>query len=146
MTTEKSINKISTITIMFISLLVFTVISICIVKKMDNTTSEGLLYAVANIPNLIAESIVESVNNELIKKDIIISQQLLKNLSFAFKTYWMSSTLSSYCIATYFIGCGLFQTPLKLVCCPLISPFLMPVIIIIAIILLIKNSVYLLQR
>lgn len=144
MTAEKSINNITKIITIFIFFMFFTIISFFIVKKMNSVTSDSLLYAIINIPNLIADSIVESINNELILRNVIISQNLLENITFALKTYWMSSTLSGYCVATYFIGCGLFQTPLKIVCCPVISPLLMPIIIIIAAILFVKYGIDLL--
>lgn len=145
MMAEKSINNITKIITVFIFFMFFTFISFFIVKKMDSVTSDGLLYAIINIPNLIAESIVESINNELILRNVIISQQSLENITFALKTYWMSSTLSGYCVATCFLGSGLFETPFKIVFCPVISPLVMPIIIIIAVISFIKNIVFLVK-
>lgn len=143
MTTDKSTDKLSKITTMFILWLVLMIISIFIVKKLDNTESSSFIFIIAEMSNSLVEGLIGSINNELIRNDIILSEQTMSNIIFAVKVYWMSSTLTGYCVLTYILGIGIFQLALKIIFCPLITPLVMPIVFLIAIITFIKNIVLL---
>lgn len=144
--TDRSTDKLSKITMMFILWIIFIIISFFIVRKLDNSSDSSFIFAIADMSNMFAQNIIEAFNKLLIQKDIILSEQMLINITFAFKVYWMSSTLTGYCVLTYFMGIGILQLAIKLVFCPLISPLVMPIVILIAVISFIKNIIILIKN
>lgn len=138
--------KLSKIATMFVLWIIFVVISFFIVRKLDNSDSSSFLLSIADMSNRLAESLVESVNEELIRNGILFSEQTLSNLIFGTKVYWMSSTLIGYYVATCLFGIGILHFFMKLVFCPLISPLVMPIVFLTATISFIKNVVLLIKR
>lgn len=146
MNKNDSLDKLSKIATMFVLWIVFVIISVFIVKKLDNSDSSSFLFSIAEMSNGLAEGLVNTVNEELKRNDILFSEQTLSNSIFGAQVYWMSSTLIGYYVATCLLGIGILPFALKLVFCPLISPLVMPIVFLIATISFIKNVVMLIKR
>lgn len=145
MNKNDSLDKLTKIATMFVLWIIFVIISVFIVRKLDNSDSSSFLFSIAEMSNGLAEGLVNTVNEELKRNDILFSEQTLSNLIFGAKVYWMSSTLIGYYVATCLFGIGILPFVLKLVFCPLISPLVMPIVFLIATKSFIKNIVLLIK-
>lgn len=139
--TDAILNKMTKSICLFLMLIVFGILSVVFIKAMDGTNSNNIIIGLLRIPNSVAVSTIDFIRNELQINNIFLTENFWNVASVFFRAYWITSTLVSYCVLSYFIGLGLVQFAIKIIICVIFSPLIMPIIIIIAIVSFIKNAI-----
>lgn len=139
--TDSILNKMTKSICLFLMLIVFGILSVVFIKAMDGTNSNNFIIGLLRIPNSVALSTIDFIRNELQINNIIWTENFWNIASVFFRAYWITSTLVSYCVLSYFIGLGLVQFAIKIILSVIFSPLIMPIIIIIAIVSFIKNAI-----
>lgn len=139
--TDAILNKITKSICLFLMLIVFGILSVGFVKAMDGTNSNNIIIGLLRIPNSVAVSTIDFIRNELQINNIFLTENFWNVASVFFRAYWITSTLVSYCVLSYFIGLGLVQFAIKITISVIFSPLIMPIVIIVAIVSFIKNAI-----
>lgn len=135
------LDKMSKSICLFLMLIVFGILSVVFIKAIDGTNSNNFIIGLLRIPNSVAVSTINFIRNELQTNNIILTESFWSIASVFFRAYWITSTLVSYCVLSYFIGLGLVQFAIKIILSVIFCPLIMPIIIIIAIVSFIKNAI-----
>lgn len=140
-TCDEAINKLTNATYILLIIFVFTIITILVLKY---SSREGFIYdALIGMPQGIAKSFIDVINERLMLKDIAFSEKAQETLSYIISVYWVTSSLCGYAVATKTFGIGLIQFIIKFVFCPVISPLVMPIVVFVKVISVIKNLIIL---
>ena len=135
------LNKMTKSICLFLMLIVFGILSVVFIKAMDGTNSNNFIIGLLRIPNSVAVSTIDFIKNELQINNIFLTENFWNVASVFFRAYWITSTLVSYCVLSYFIGLGLVQFAIKIIISVIFSPLIMPIVIIVAIVSFIKNAI-----
>lgn len=139
--TDAILNKMTKSICLFLMLIVFGILSVVFIKAMDETNSNNIIIGLLRIPNSVAVSTIDFIRNELQINNIFLTENFWNVASVFFRAYWITSTLVSYCVLSYFIGLGLVQFAIKIIISVIFSPLIMPIVIIVAIVSFIKNAI-----
>lgn len=139
--TDAILNKTTKSICLFLMLIVFGILSIVFIKAMDGTNSNNFIIGLLRIPNSVAVSTIDFIKNELQINNIFLTENFWNVASVFFRAYWITSTLVSYCVLSYFIGLGLVQFAIKIIISVIFSPLIMPIVIIVAIVSFVKNAI-----
>lgn len=139
--TDAILNKMTKSICLFLMLIVFGILSVVFIKAMDGTNSNNFIIGLLKIPNSVAVSTIDFIKNELQINNIFLTENFWNVASVFFRAYWITSTLVSYCVLSYFIGLGFVQFAIKIIISVIFSPLIMPIVIIIAIVSFIKNAI-----
>jgi len=139
--TDAILNKMTKSICLFLMLIVFGILSVVFIKAMDGTNSNNFIIGLLKIPNSVAVSTIDFIKNELQINNIFLTENFWNVASVFFRAYWITSTLVSYCVLSYFIGLGFVQFAIKIIISVIFSPLIMPIVIIVAIVSFIKNAI-----
>ena len=139
--TDAILNKMTKSICLFLMLIVFGILSVVFIKAMDGTNSNNFIIGLLRIPNSVAVSTIDFIKNELQINNIFLTENFWNVASVFFRAYWITSTLVSYCVLSYFIGLGLVQFAIKIIISVIFSPLIMPIVIIVAIVSFVKNAI-----
>lgn len=139
--TDAILNKMTKSICLFLMLIVFGILSVVFIKAMDGTNSNNFIIGSLRIPNSVAVSTIDFIKNELQINNIFLTENFWNVASVFFRAYWITSTLVSYCVLSYFIGLGFVQFAIKIIISVIFSPLIMPIVIIVAIVSFIKNAI-----
>lgn len=139
--TDAILNKMTKSICLFLMLIVFGILSVVFIKAMDGTNSNNFIIGLLRIPNSVAVSTIDFIKNELQINNIFLTENFWNVASVFFRAYWITSTLVSYCVLSYFIGLGFVQFAIKIIISVIFSPLIMPIVIIVAIVSFIKNAI-----
>lgn len=139
--TDAILNKMTKSICLFLMLIVFGILSVVFIKAMDGTNSNNFIIGLLRIPNSVAVSTIDFIKNELQINNIFLTENFWNIASVFFRAYWITSTLVSYCVLSYFIGLGFVQFAIKIIISVIFSPLIMPIVIIVAIVSFIKNAI-----
>lgn len=139
--TDAILNKMTKSICLFLMLIVFGILSVVFIKAMDGTNSNNFIIGLLRIPNSVAVSTIDFIKNELQINNIFLTENFWNVASVFFRAYWITSTLVSYCVLSYFIGLGLVQFAIKIIISVIFSPLIMPIVIMVAIVSFIKNAI-----
>lgn len=139
--TDAILNKMTKSICLFLMLIVFGILSVVFIKAMDGTNSNNFIIGLLRIPNSVAVSTIDFIKNELQINNIFLTENFWNVASVFFRAYWLTSTLVSYCVLSYFIGLGFVQFAIKIIISVIFSPLIMPIVIIVAIVSFIKNAI-----
>lgn len=139
--TDTILNKMTKSICLFLMLIVFGILSVVFIKAMDGTNSNNFIIGLLRIPNSVAVSTIDFIKNELQINNIFLTENFWNVASVFFRAYWLTSTLVSYCVLSYFIGLGFVQFAIKIIISVIFSPLIMPIVIIVAIVSFIKNAI-----
>lgn len=139
--TDAILNKMTKSICLFLMLIVFGILSVVFIKAMDGTNSNNIIIGLLRIPNSVAVSTIDFIRNELQINNIFLTENFWNVASVFFRAYWITSTLVSYCVLSYFIGLDLVQFAIKIIISVIFSPLIMPIVIIVAIVSFIKNAI-----
>lgn len=139
--TDAILNKMTKSICLFLMLIVFGILSVVFIKAMDGTNSNNFIIGLLRIPNSVAVSTIDFIKNELQINNIFLTENFWNVASVFFRAYWITSTLVSYCVLSYFIGLGLVQFAIKIIISVIFSHLIMPIVIIVAIVSFIKNAI-----
>ena len=139
--TDAILNKMTKSICLFLMLIVFGILSVVFIKAMDRTNSNNFIIGLLRIPNSVAVSTIDFIKNELQINNIFLTENFWNVASVFFRAYWITSTLVSYCVLSYFIGLGLVQFAIKIIISVIFSHLIMPIVIIVAIVSFIKNAI-----
>ena len=129
--TDAILNKMTKSICLFLMLIVFGILSIVFIKAMDGTNSNNFIIGLLRIPNSVAVSTIDFIKNELQINNIFLTENFWNVASVFFRAYWITSTLVSYCVLSYFI----------IIISVIFSPLIMPIVIIVAIVSFVKNAI-----
>lgn len=145
---DRAIDKISKISFWFIMLIVFTVVSVLIVKKLENSnTDDSFFWNMISLLGSFPTTVVATLREALLENNLVIPEQIWNIFSsVGFQIYCFTSTIAVYFVATYIFGVGIIQCAVKILLCPIVSPPIMPIVIIVMIISFIKNCIILIKE
>lgn len=135
--TKKIFDKLVKVIWFFVILIIFSIIGFFITKKLEDPTNDGILWSFLGIFKVF----VDPTRELLINLNLLSPENQFFTTSFT--VYCIASSVGGYYVATRILGIGLIQGILKWIFCPLISPLIMPFVIIVEFISLIKNSIIL---
>lgn len=137
-TVDKALDKISKLIWLFVLLIIFGIIGFFVARKLeDPSIADSKFWDWLEMLKAFAEPTREL----FINLNLVSPENTFFTTSFTM--YCIASSVGGYYVATRILGIGLIRGILKLVFCPLISPVIMPFVIIGAFISLIKNSIIL---
>lgn len=135
--TDDTINKLTNASYTLFMVAIITTITILVFKY---SSGDGFIYnALIGFPKDMATSFI----NDVIARNIEISEQVQEKLISFLGVYWVTSSLCGWAVATKTFGIGLVQFIFEFVFCPIVSPLIMPIVILVKVISIIKNVIIL---